>query len=90
MDNPTQHLIRKSLRLLLAAAVAAVLLLFLAVPILFLLCGGVAAAIGGLAIIGLFTILQLPLFLLLMRFGLLPQPQCNDLEPVVPGTHFPD
>ena len=59
-------------RVLLASAIAAVSLLFISVPILFLLYG-VAGAIGGLAIIGVFCVIQLPLFLLLMRFGLLPR-----------------
>ena len=59
-------------RMLLASAIASVVLLFMSVPILFLLYG-VAGAIGGLAIIGLFSVMQLPLFLLLMRVGLLPR-----------------
>ena len=59
-------------RMLLASAIAAVLLLFMSVPILFLLFGA-AGAMGGLAIIGVFCVVQLPLFLLLMRIGLLPR-----------------
>ncbi len=61
----------RSRRRLLTAAIGFVIIGFFSVPILFLLYGA-AGAIGGFAIIGLFSVLQLPIFLLLMRVGALP------------------
>jgi hypothetical protein len=58
--------------------IAAVLLFFFIVPISFLLYGGVAAAIGGIAVIAALAAIQLPGFILLKKFGALPE--ANDDE----------
>ena len=55
------------------AAVTLVVGLFFSVPLLFLLYGGLAAALFGLAFITVFGLLQLPLFLFLRHKKLLPQ-----------------
>ncbi len=52
-DQPPKN--QRYLRILLANSIAGVVLLFMSVPILFLLYGGAAGAIGGIAILGLFA-----------------------------------
>lgn len=55
------------------AAIAAVLVFFLSVPLLFLVYGGLAAALSGVGFIALFALFQLPGFLLLRHRGLMPR-----------------
>ncbi|MBI1347451.1 hypothetical protein GC163_14325 [bacterium] len=59
-------------KLLLTLAISAVLIFFLCVPIGFLIYGGGAAAFGGMLILGLLILIQLPVFIVFNKFGWLP------------------
>ena len=61
-----------SLSRLRRAAVGSVILCLFIVPGLFLLYGGLAGAIGGVAVICAFAVIQLPLFVVLRRFRIMP------------------
>jgi hypothetical protein len=65
-------------RRVLTFAIITVLLAFFSVPIAFVLYGGAAAAIGGLVLIGMLIVCQLPVFMLLKRCGVLPSVDRND------------
>lgn len=59
-------------RRVLTAAITSVVLAFFGVPLASIRYGGAAGAIGGMMILGVLMVLQLPAFLLLKRLGALP------------------
>ncbi|MCA9083347.1 MAG: hypothetical protein KDA81_04790 [Planctomycetaceae bacterium] len=71
---------------LLRTAVALVIGFFFSVPVLFLLYGGLAAAVGGLTTLCLSTLISLPLLLLLKSRGILPAVSFGMPEP---DSHAP-
>ena len=65
-------------RRVLVVAIVVVLLAFFSVPIAIILYGGAAMAMGGLIMIGLLILCELPAFILLKKLGLLPVADRND------------
>lgn len=58
---------------LLTLAITAFLLFAFSVPIAFICYAAAGGLVGGLAIIGLIALLQLPVYLLLKKLDLMPQ-----------------
>ena len=54
------------------AMIALVITGFFSVPALLLIYGAIAAVIAGVSLIGTFTLVQIPIFLLLKRLNVLP------------------
>ncbi len=64
---------------------------FFLVPLLFLLYGGLAAALSSLVFMTVFAIFQLPVFLILRHFGLVPPISlglpASPEESLIAGSH---
>ena len=67
-------------RPVLTISIAAVLIAFFSVPIAFIIYGGVGALLFGLAIVGGMIFLQLPLFIVLKRWNVLPTSQRERID----------
>ncbi|MFC1758708.1 hypothetical protein ACFL2H_08060 [Planctomycetota bacterium] len=78
-NEPTTRGMRFRRRVLLIA-ITAVLLMFFSVPIAIIFYGGAAGGIGGLVVIGLLIVCQLPVFMLLKWLGALPEVDRRDDE----------
>lgn len=76
-------------RLRIAAIIVCLASLFF-VPLLFLLYGGLAAALGGVGFILLFSVVQLPVFLLLRYHKLIPKIPFGLPEPLDVDSEQPE